>query len=185
VSAKVIPDKRLIKIPSLARVGMSLTLDPTLCSVQYFGRGPHENYPDRKAASEMGVWKTTAKDNPFSYIFPSENGNKTNCHWLTLLDAKGRGLCIVTDHKGDDICQDRGFNFSVGLHSQQELHAARHTYDLPPRKNGVAPVYINIDHKIMGLGGDVRCVIYFLLCERLVFDCVLCQVSQLSCFSLA
>lgn len=151
----VIPSKSIHKIPSLPRVGLSLKLDSSLFNVQYFGRGPQENYPDRKTGSELGVWSTTAKENDFQYIVPGENGSKSDCQWVAFRDRIGNGICIVpsSELSGD---APAGVSFSASLYSQEEFHFATHTFNLPIRANGDFPVHVNIDHKLMGVGGDVR-----------------------------
>ena len=148
VTNHVKPCPSLRVIPSLPRVGMSLGLDSSLFNVTYLGRGPHENYPDRKSGAEMGIWSTTAKENDFEYIFPSENGSKSDCEWVSFRDERGNGVCIVHEQSG--------MNFNASLYSQTEFHLAKHTCDLPVRENRKFPVHVNIDHKIMGVGGDTR-----------------------------
>ena len=139
---RCIPCSSLRSIPSLPRVGMSLGLDPSLFNVTYFGRGPHENYPDRKSSAEMGIWSTTAKENHFDYIVPSENGSKSDCEWVAFRDEQGSGVCVVSEQTG--------MNFNASLYSQEELELAKHTYDLPVRENGKSAVHVNIDSSIMG-----------------------------------
>lgn len=143
------PNSCISSVPSLARVGFEAVLDSQLFKMTYYGRGEVENYADRKAGTEMGVWTTTVEGNEFNYIVPSENGNKSDCRWVAFQDATGRGICIVADPDGDSI------NVGATLNTQAELHHARHTCDVGSRKNGDAPIYAHIDHKIMGVGGDV------------------------------
>jgi len=148
VTNQVVPCPSLRAIPSLPRVGMSLGLDSSLFHITFFGRGPHENYPDRKSSAELGVWSTTAKENAFEYIVPSENGSKSDCDWVAFRDESGNGVCVIPEQTS--------INFSASLYSQEEFHLAAHTYDLPIRENGKAPVHANIDFKLMGVGGDTR-----------------------------
>ena len=149
----VVPSSRLQSIPSLPRVGMMAMLDSSMYKMTFYGLGPGENYPDRKAGAEMGIYQSTAKDNEYNYIVPSENGNKSNCRWAAFQDESGNGICIVSDTKCDDL------HFGASLNSQLELHNALHTCDLETRENGAGPVYVSIDHKMMGVGGDLRYVV--------------------------
>jgi beta-galactosidase len=151
----VFPSKSIRNIPSLPRIGLSLQLDSSLFNVQYFGRGPHENYPDRKAGAKVGVWSTTAKENDFQYIVPGENGSKSDCQWVAFRDKRGDGICVVSASEQSEDAP-AGVSFSASLYSQEEFHLATHTCDLPIRANGDSPVHVNIDHKMMGVGGDVR-----------------------------
>ena len=156
----VVPCSRLQSIPSLPRVGILAKLDSSMYKMTYYGLGPGENYPDRKAGAEMGIYQSTAKDNEYNYIVPSENGNKSNCRWAAFQDESGNGICIVSDMKCDDL------HFGASLNSQLELHNALHTCDLEARENGEGPVYVSIDHKIMGVGGDLRYVCLIVIhCE--------------------
>jgi len=162
VKVKVKPRKILSSLPSLPRIGVSLMLNKSLYNIKYLGRGPVENYPDRNSGSDLGVWTTSAARMGYDYIVPSENGNRTDCEWISLQDRDGCGVCIYssidTENADGFIDKDDNIfgkmNCSVGMYSQEELHAANHTIDLQPRPNGDHPIYVNIDHKIMGLGGD-------------------------------
>ena len=151
----VIPRTSIHKIPSLPRVGLSLKLDSSLFNVQYYGRGPHENYPDRKAGSEMGVWSTTTKENDFQYIVPGENGSKSDCQWVAFRVRIGNGICVVSSSEQNGGAPAE-VSFSASLYSQEEFHFATLTCNLPIRAKGDFPVHVNIDHKMMGVGGDVR-----------------------------
>jgi len=83
---------------------------------------------------------------------PSENGNRTDCGWAAFRHGEnGPGVCIVSTSTKKST-----FNFSASLNTQQELHDAFHTSDLEERKNGESEIYVNVDHKLMGLAGDVR-----------------------------
>lgn len=81
--------RRLISIP---RVGYTFSIRPDLQSVTYHGLGPRENYPDRKSHCEHGIWTTTPSTMGYNYIFPSENGNRSDCQWVmfTRGDATDR-----------------------------------------------------------------------------------------------
>ena len=126
-----------------------MQLDESLNRIQYFGRGPHENYPDRKASAEFGVFKTTPEEMSYlKYIVPSENGSRSDCEWTSFRTKNDEGLCIVC--KGDDA-SDGNFSCSASLYSNSELDLATHTRDLPDRKQGT--IHVNIDHQLMGLGG--------------------------------
>jgi len=143
------PDKLLHSLPSLPRIGFSFVLCPTLFAISYFGRGPFENYPDRKSAAHLGQWTTAPLEMHEEYIVPSENGNRTDCWWVTFLDNEGSGMMITSNDEQVPFC------FSASLWSQEELHKAKHTIDLESRSNGKSSIYVNIDHALMGVGGYV------------------------------
>ena len=64
--------------------------------VQYYGRGPGENYIDRASGNKVGRYETTAEEMYFPYVFPQENGHRTDTRWLALTNA-GKGLLVVAD----------------------------------------------------------------------------------------
>jgi Beta galactosidase small chain len=108
-----------------------------------------QNYPDRKAAAEMGFYETTSSCVGYTYIVPSENGSRSDCRWVAFRGVDGAGICIASERSD-------GFSFSSLLHSASELNAAAHTCDLETRKDGEHPIHCSIDHRLMGLGGDTR-----------------------------
>ena len=149
VCADVSPTHRLTRIPSLPRVGLSFDVDQDLERIQYFGRGPHENYPDRKSGAHFGVWNTKPSEMGYNYIVPSENGNRTDCDWISFRNKNdGAGLLVVSGEK--DL-----FNCSALQHTSMELENATHTSDLDIREDGRHPIQVHIDHQLMGVGGDV------------------------------
>jgi beta-galactosidase len=150
VNMNVKPCDSLRFIGSLPRVGVSLSVDPSYFHVTYCGRGPFENYPDRKVAAQQGIWDSSPSKMGYNYIFPTENGNRCDCKWVAFRDDSGRGFCIA------DACfSGQGFNFSALLHSQKELYETKHTHQLQVREDGQSPIFVHIDTALMGLGGDV------------------------------
>jgi len=77
----VIADKRL---PDLPRIGLTLQLAPGFEKLRWLGRGPWENYSDRKRATTVGLYESTVTDEYIPYILPQEHGNKTDVRWLEL-----------------------------------------------------------------------------------------------------
>jgi beta-galactosidase len=119
ISCSVFPQPALKWLASLPRIGLNMQLDPSLFCVRYYGRGPGENYPDRKASAEMGVYQTTASEMGYlKYIYPVENGSRSDCQWIAFQRNNGSGLCIVSDSS---------FSCSALLHSATELDEAKHT----------------------------------------------------------
>lgn len=154
VTSHVVPRPALQGCVSLPRIGMSLALNKSLYNIQYFGRGPFENYEDRKVAARMGVFETTPKEMAYHYIFPSENGSRSDCEWVALRNSNGVGICFASDGVHANGKRNK-FHFSALLHSSSEYHSASHTCDLQKRENGEHSIYMNLDHKLMGLGGDL------------------------------
>ncbi len=78
------------------RIGVRFRLPATMDQLEYFGRGPLENYWDRKAGYMIGQYKSTAEDQYFPYVRPQENGHHCDTRWITL-GGKGKNLLIVAD----------------------------------------------------------------------------------------
>jgi len=77
---------------SLMRIGNDLQLKSDYINIQWYGRGPGENYVDRKTASLIGNYKSTLADQYFPYARPQESGNKTDVRWVTFTNKEGKGL---------------------------------------------------------------------------------------------
>lgn len=149
LSTHVVPQPALEDILSIPRIGLTFRLNPELYHVQYYGLGPDENYPDRKSGSEMGVYETSPAGMGYlKYVVPGENGSRSECQWVSFREDTGAGVCIASSANGGS------FSCSALLHSASELDQATHTRDLPHRANGEDPIHVNIDHQIMGVGGD-------------------------------
>lgn len=133
-------------LPELPRLGTQLVLNKNLNQVEYYGRGPHENYEDRKTSAFLGTYKTMVADMLTQYIRPQENGNRCAVRWATFQNDKGIGLKII----GSPI-----FNFSAHHQSLEDFDSGlvkqqTHTNDLKKRPY----VFLNIDYKHTGVGGD-------------------------------
>ena len=79
------------------RIGVRFRLPAEMHQVEYFGRGPEENYVDRNAGTLIDLYKTTADNMYFPYVRPQENGHHTDTRWLTLNKKGGKGLTIYAD----------------------------------------------------------------------------------------
>lgn len=133
-------------LPELPRFGMRMVLGKQYDNLNYYGRGPMENYVDRCSSSFIGCYKDNVRNQFYPYIRPQETGNKTDVRWLTLTDGNGIGLQVIG-------VQPIAFS---ALHSSVEdldpglTKKMLHTVDVFPRKE----VYLTIDWKQRGLGGD-------------------------------
>ena len=107
----------------LPRIGVDWVLDKSLYNVQWYGRGPQENYPDRKTGYKTGVYRSTVADMYEPYLIPQDYGLRTDNRWVRLTDADGSGL----EFRGDKL-----FNFSAQPYSAENLTKALYTYQLHP-----------------------------------------------------
>jgi beta-galactosidase len=127
------------ELADLPRIGVTLTFAAGLERLEYLGRGPWENYPDRQASAMVGRYRSTVGDEYVPYIAPQEHGHHGDTRWLTLTDQQGRGIRVTGQPT---------IGFSVSHFTAADLTAARHTIDLEPR----AEVILNLDHAQRGLG---------------------------------
>ena len=128
--------------PELPRVGIVLPLAKDFANVRWLGRGPWENYPDRKTSADMGVWRSPVSEQYVPYVKPQENGNKEDTRWVELTDATGHGLKIISE--------DKLFSFSALHFTADDLMSVRHNYELKPR----AEIFLSLDAKMSGLGNS-------------------------------
>ncbi len=82
---------------NVPRIGVRFRLPVTMNNVQYFGRGPCENYVDRSSGSKVGLYKTTAEEMYYPYTRPQENGHRSDIRWVAL-NGDGQGLLVVADN---------------------------------------------------------------------------------------
>jgi len=136
VDCKVVADDGL---PPLPRVGLTMTVPGRFDRFKWYGRGPHENYRDRKSAAAVGVYEGTVDEQYVPYIMPQENGNKTDVRWAALRDEAGAGLLAVAAEPME----------ASALHfTAEELARARHTVELNRRED----VTFNLDYRQSGVG---------------------------------
>jgi beta-galactosidase len=134
------------ELPDIPRVGMRWDLPVRFDHLTYFGRGPHENYVDRKSSAFVGIYSSKVKDQYFNYVRPQENGYKTDVRWFELRNDEGIGL---------RVCSEKSLGFSA-LHNpiedfdQMTHEDFRHTNDIEKRDG----VFVTADLMMMGVAGD-------------------------------
>ena len=84
-------------MPDLFKFGMTMEMAREFDRVEFYGRGPIENYSDRNSSQFLGIYKSTVADQYFPYIRPQENGNKTDVRWWRVTNADGKGLEFYSD----------------------------------------------------------------------------------------
>jgi beta-galactosidase len=126
-------------IIDLPRVGVSLIIDPSYENLEWYGRGPWENYCDRKSSAMVGRYLSTVAAEYVPYIMPQEHGHKTDVRWVTMRDCDGYGLKV----EGYPIIE-----FSASHFLTNDLYSAKHTFELTPRQE----IRLNLDTAMRGLG---------------------------------
>ena len=133
-------------LPMLPRFGNNFILDREFDFVTWYGRGPHENYQDRKTSALIGLYINKVKDLYYPYTRPQENGYKTDVRCVIFTNTLGEGIKISSNSTfGFNAHHQYNSDFDAGLEKQQ-----RHTIDIKERNL----VNINIDYKQMGVGGN-------------------------------
>ncbi len=168
INNDVVPDADL---PRLPRIGMELAIPKSCDRFTWFGRGPHENYIDRKESAFVGLYTGSVDEQYVPYIYPQENGNKTDVRWVALHSKDGRGLLA----SGSALLEASAHYFTAA-----DLTIARHTCDLKKRDF----VTLHLDYRQTGLGG-ASCgpdtlPQYQLLPERARFSLLLRPVAGLA-----
>ncbi len=133
-------------LPDLPKYGMTLTLPENLHEVEWFGRGPQENYRDRKTGAPVGLYSSSVGDLLTPYIRPQENGNRVDTRWVALSDSVGVGLLAVAD----SVMEFSALFFDDEDFDEGETPIYRHVWDLNPRDH----VTLDLDLGQMGVGGD-------------------------------
>ncbi|GAA0549305.1 beta-galactosidase LacZ [Chitinophaga japonensis] len=133
-------------LPELPRFGMRMMLPAACNKLEYYGRGPWENYSDRNSAALLGIYRAGVYDQFFPYIRPQESGYRTDVRWLKLTDSTGAGLMI----KGLQPVCFSALNYLTedldpGLTKKQQ-----HITDIQPRNL----VCLQVDLRQRGVGGD-------------------------------
>lgn len=94
VTQKLTVDPSKKDMPHLFRFGMELTLPETFRNIDFYGRGPNENYADRKGSMPIGRYTQSVDDQYWPYVRPQESGNKSDLRWWKLTDQDGIGLLV-------------------------------------------------------------------------------------------
>ncbi|MDI1256192.1 MAG: glycoside hydrolase family 2 TIM barrel-domain containing protein [Flavobacterium sp.] len=140
-------DKTGKVLPEMPRFGMRMELPGTYENLDYYGRGPWENYSDRNLSSFMGTYRDkVANQFSWTYIRPQECGNKTDTRWIKLTNNVGSGLFI----KGEQPLSFSALNVSTESIDPGATKAQRHTNNVHPE----ATVYLMVDMAQRGVGGD-------------------------------
>ena len=132
---------------AVPRLGLSLVLDKDLECIEYYGRGPRENYVDRRTGSFLGLWKSTVAEEFEEYVRPQDCGGKADVRYVELKDGAGRGVRFAASEP----------MFVQALHyTWEDLDFARHRAGQKRFRTPLVArpeVYLNLDVRQVGLGG--------------------------------
>jgi len=132
-------------LPEMPRLGMKMALPKALENVKWHGRGPHENYIDRKTSAFVGIYQAKVFETLLPYVTIQEYGNRTDCRWAAFTDGSGRGLLAVGLPQLD---------FSALPYTAEDLtqekRGQKHPYEVPLRDF----VALHLDYGQQGVGGE-------------------------------
>ena len=155
VSGDYTPDPERIQHKFMPKFGMKLALDSSLSKINWYGRGPFENYPDRKTAAKIGKYQKTLKEFQVPYISATDSTNRSDV----------RNLSFANKHIQLSVVGLQPFNFRAWPYNESDLYSTnnpkdkhsladrlrrKHYYDLPDR----GYINVNLDLAIHGVGGD-------------------------------
>lgn len=126
--------ERAGNLPPLARVGLVFQARADADEVEWLGLGPHENYPDRRSSACFSRWKLPLEAMSTPYVFPSENGLRCGTRELKYGGWQIKGM----------------FHFSAMPYGTRQLMEKDHWHLMRPEEG----VWITLDHRHMGVGGD-------------------------------
>ncbi|NQY62800.1 MAG: DUF4981 domain-containing protein [Alteromonadaceae bacterium] len=155
VTGSYTPDEKRTQYKFMPKFGMRLALDKSLSNINWYGRGPFENYPDRKTAAKVGHYLKTLKSFQVPYISATDSTNRSDVRNASFANGK-----IKLNIQGI-----QPFNFRAWPYNESDLYSTsqskvkndvtdrirrKHTYELPNR----GYINVNLDLKIHGVGGD-------------------------------
>ncbi len=129
-------------LPELPRLGIAFCLSSDYNTFIWQGRGPQDNYPDRKTSAAVGLWKGSVADQYVHYPRPQDSGNKEEVRRLMLTDRHGKGIRV-------DAVEDV-FSASALHYTAQDLYKETHDCNLKPRSE----IILSLDAAVLGLGNS-------------------------------
>ena len=133
-----IPDS----LPEIPRLGILIELPRNYEQLTWYGRGPWDNYPDRKTSCPIGLWQSKVSEQYVHYPRPQDSGNHEDCTMVELKTKQGRTLRIEAI--------DKPFSFSALPYSAQYIASETHDHELQDQ----GKTYLSIDCAVMGLGNS-------------------------------
>ncbi|NOX66482.1 MAG: DUF4981 domain-containing protein [Chlorobi bacterium] len=127
-------------LPTLPEIAFSMIINPEFEQLKWYGRGPNENYPDRKTGAAIGQYSSTVDEQYFPYIMPQATGSKQDVRWVMFSNPGNKGIMFVNS--------SYPFSFSALHYSQEDLAIAKHTNELKRSDE----IYLNIYASERGVG---------------------------------
>ncbi|WP_240768540.1 beta-galactosidase small subunit [Olivibacter sp. XZL3] len=129
------------KLPNLPKVGMQGGIKRNLDQLTWYGKGPLENYVDRRSGFAAGIYQAPLETFIEPYVYPQENANRTDVRWMGLTNTGHEGLLVVADSL---------LSMSAWPYTEEEIVTAKHHHLL----KDAGYITLNIDLIQMGVGGN-------------------------------
>lgn len=130
------------ELPELPRLGIAFCLAPSYNNFTWYGRGPQDNYSDRKSSTGIGLWKGSVAEQYVHYPRPQDSGNKEDVRYIMLTDQQNKGIRI------DAV--ENVISASALHYTAQDLYKETHDCNLKPRPE----VILSLDAAVLGLGNS-------------------------------
>jgi beta-galactosidase len=127
---------------ALPRVGVEFVVPAGFESLEYYGCGSNESYPDRHLSAPLGVYHSTVEQQHFAFVPPAENGGHEKTRYIMLTNEEGRALRISSG---------KPFHFDIHHNTIEDYQEARHEHELVRREEA----YLHIDAAHSPIGGDM------------------------------
>ncbi|TFG15403.1 MAG: DUF4981 domain-containing protein [Promethearchaeota archaeon] len=141
-NGEIIVENEFFPDMEIYRFGMQMGIPKEYDKITWYGRGPHENYWDRKKSAAVGVYSMPIEDFKQDYVRPQENGNRCDVRWVSFADESGFGILA----KGMPL-----LGISAWPYTMDDLKNAQHINELPIRES----ITVNIDYKQKGVGNGL------------------------------
>ncbi len=128
-------------IPLIPKFGMRMAILKEYSNITWYGRGPQENYWDRKTSAFYGIYEKPLSEFITHYISPQDNANRCDVRWFRMQSDKSSGLVIEGLQP---------LSFRAWPYTEDDLEKAKHDHELPDRDF----INLNIDYKVHGVGGN-------------------------------
>ena len=137
-------------IPLMPKFGMRMRLPKDFTQIRYYGRGPWENYPDRKGSAFIGIYEMPLSDYETEYIHPQDNGNRCDIRWFEISSDKSE-YSEKSEYSDYTLRIDGNTPLCIRAwdYGEEDLKGAKH----PNEINRGRFVNLNIDFNIHGVGG--------------------------------
>lgn len=125
-------------LPLMPKFGMKMYIDQSMDKISWYGRGPLENYPDRKSSEFIGEYSVSLEDFVVNYPAPQENGNRCDARWISF--SNGDSTLLIEGLQ--PLC------FKAWPWEEEDIELAGHPHELPARDF----ITVNLDLNVHGVG---------------------------------